>query len=114
MDARIENVLEVVANKIRASERFTWRELGQLVHLSASRLRHLFERECGTTLRRHVRNVRLQLASELLTNTRLSMKEVSARVGYSHPSSFSKQFCLAFGETPIQHRRRHSGDLFGN
>jgi AraC family transcriptional regulator of arabinose operon len=102
-DYRIRRILQY----IEADPSKSIAELARLVNLSSSRLGHLFRLQVGIDLDSFLRNARLQKAAELLMQTELSIKEISARVGYSHPSSFDRVFRNRFETEPVDYRRQH-------
>ena len=55
--------------------------------------------------------LRVERAKELLSSTALTIREISAQVGYYDPGSFIRRFKQVTGETPLQYRRgRGSGE----
>jgi len=102
-DYRIRKVLELVEDDPSRSVP----ELARLVNLSSSRVGHLFRLQVGVDLESYLRNARLQRAAELLQQTELSIKEISAKVGYSHASSFDRGFRSKFDVEPVDYRRQH-------
>ena len=102
-DYRIRKVLKIVADDPPISVP----ELARLVNLSSSRVGHLFRLHVGIDLESYLRNARLQRAAELLQQTELSIKEISAKVGYSHASSFDRGFRSKFDVEPVDYRRQH-------
>ena len=63
-------------------------------------------REHSTTFRRESEEVRSQLARQLLTETTMSIKSVSAALSYSDTSAFNHAFKRWTGDTPTQWRER--------
>lgn len=51
-----------------------------------------------------IRSIRLKKAAQLLINSKLSVVEISERVGFSTPSYFSKCFKEMFGVLPTQYQ----------
>ena len=49
--------------------------------------------------------LRVERAKELLSSTSLTIREISAQVGYYDPGSFIRRFKQVTGETPLQYRR---------
>lgn len=85
-------------------------DLARLAGLSAARFHHRFVEETGLTPMAYVRDKRLRLGRQLLHNSRLSVGEIAARVGYTSQSAFTAALSRQFGETPRALRERHSGD----
>jgi len=78
------------------------------LNLSTSRFRHLFKEELGISPNHYLKIVRLEGAKELLENSFLRVKEITALVGSNDVSHFVRDYKAFFGETPSQtrHRRR--------
>ncbi|HXA86802.1 MAG TPA: helix-turn-helix transcriptional regulator [Candidatus Dormibacteraeota bacterium] len=102
-DYRIRKVLQ----SVQGDPSKTVLELARLVNLSGSRLGHLFRVQVGTDLDSFLRDARLEKAAELLRQTELSIKEIAAKVGYHHSSSFARSFEKKFDVPPAEYRRRH-------
>jgi AraC family transcriptional regulator, regulatory protein of adaptative response / methylphosphotriester-DNA alkyltransferase methyltransferase len=58
----------------------------------------------GSTFRRHLTQVRMRKAAELLAAGRLSVREVAHRVGYRQPAQFAKAFRRHHGVAPSDFR----------
>jgi len=67
-----------------------------------------FKRATGRTMTNYVNELRLGLASELLTNTDLSILEIALRVGFENYSHFCRQFRRNKGCTPRALRKQFS------
>jgi AraC family transcriptional regulator of arabinose operon len=83
---------------------FSLGELARHCGLSSSRLSHLFKQQMQVTPRQFSEKLRLDLASQLLANTGLSVREVAFQAGFDDPLYFSRRFALAFGRTPGEAR----------
>jgi len=83
----------------------TVRELARLIHLSGSRLGHLFKLETGLELRHYLVEARLEKAAELLRATDMQIKEISHLTGYQHVPSFDRVFRKKFKLSPVDYRR---------
>jgi AraC family transcriptional regulator of arabinose operon len=79
-------------------------DLAELVHLSPSRLRHLFKHQTGTTLTQHLKSVRLCQAEVLLRTTFLSIKEIIVQLGMTSSSNFARAFKQTYGVAPTAYR----------
>ncbi len=81
-------------------------QLARLCEIGPGHLARLFKVSTGRTVGDYVREVRMIKARSLLTDTRLSIKEIAHRLGFSTPSSFCVAFGKATGMTPKQFRIR--------
>ena len=79
-------------------------QLARDVAMSRSSLYDKLRNMLGISPADFIRNVRLKHAAELLTNTNLSIAEVSERVGFNSPRIFSSNFKKMFGLLPSAYR----------
>ena len=82
-------------------------DLATDLHVSAAHLRFLFRREFGTSLGRHIREMKMARATKLLATTELSVGEIGEQCGYDTVFSFSRAFKSDRDESPLAYRRRH-------
>lgn len=82
-------------------------ELAGMVHVSAGYLGRIFKKETGMALTDYIIKKRIALAKQLLTKTSLSITDVSARVGISYSSYFTKLFKDHIGVSPQEYRQQH-------
>lgn len=104
LDHRIHRVIL----KINQEPRTRIPGLARHVHLSPSRLEHLFKEQTGQSLSAYVLAVRLAKAAELLQESGLHIKEVAMRAGYAHAPSFNRAFKRRFGLRPRAYRLKNS------
>ncbi len=104
MDRRVELVITEIGNDLARA--WDLAQLALLVHLSASRFRHLFKEETGLSINQYLRERRLERAEILLRTTFLSIKEVTLEVGVRSTSRFVLHFKEKYGVTPSAYRRR--------
>lgn len=78
--------------------------------LSPRRLQALFQDECGQSPLQWLRMQRLQAVHRALSQGGNADKvsEIAERFGFTHLGDFSRAYRQAFGETPLQTRRRLS------
>ncbi len=102
MDRRIE----LAISHLEADTSRAWdaHALAQLVNLSASRFRHLFKQETGTSARQYLRELRFQKAEVMLATTFLSIKEIAEGVGLVPLNHFMRDFKKRHGVTPREYR----------
>lgn len=68
--------------------------------ISQRKLERLFQKHVGRSAVGYYRILRLQYARVMLTNTELSVREISVACGYSSLSHFAKSFAEQFGRRP--------------
>lgn len=78
--------------------------IADAVGVSQRKLERLFRKHLGRSAVGYYRMLRLQYARVLLTNTELSVREISVACGYSSLSYFAKSFAEQFGRQPRNSR----------
>lgn len=81
------------------------RDLAAVAHVSPTYLSVKFKKEQGISFTEYLVRFRLNKAKELLLEHRFSCKEVSAQVGYTDYSQFSKIFRKYIGISPVEFSR---------
>jgi AraC family transcriptional regulator len=66
----------------------------------------LFKRALGVSPSRYHINLRLNLARQLLRETKMSIVDVALEVGYASPSHFAQLFRRENGLSPSKYRRQ--------
>jgi AraC-like DNA-binding protein len=84
----------------------TIQELARRLDLSDSHIKHLFKRHTGLSLGHLLTERRMQGAADLLTRSRMCIKEIAYTVGYRHTSSFIRAFERYFTCAPQRYRRK--------
>ena len=103
MDRRVEAVIGLMDEDIARS--LPVANMARLVNLSSDRFNKLFRSETGLPPARYLRSLRMRRAALLLSSTFLSVKEVTARVGFNDESHFVRDFKKAYGRTPTEYRK---------
>ncbi|RUS47947.1 AraC family transcriptional regulator [Cohnella sp. AR92] len=67
-------------------------------------LSRMFKRRFGSGLLGYIHQIKLESAKELLSSTRLHVKEVAARIGIDDDKQFAKWFKRLSGVTPTEYR----------
>lgn len=81
-------------------------ELAALCGISCRHLRRLFKQTTKQTLHEYVRDAWVAKAKSLLCDTELPLKEITSRIGFTDPSSFSMAFRRATGAAPRTFRQQ--------
>ena len=79
--------------------------LAESVGVSQRKLERLFSKHVGSSVISFYHLLRLQYARALLTNTELSVREVSVAAGFASMSYFTKSFRAHFGKRPRDYRQ---------
>ena len=101
------SVVEQVVNYIEDhySEKISLDQIAENMYLSPFYISRIFKSETGSAPIRHLINIRLEKAMELLENGYTgSIQEVAAQVGYDDAYHFSKLFKKRYGISPSQAR----------
>lgn len=88
------------------SEELSVEELAAMVYLSQNQLARVFKKKYGKTVIEFIMEYRMNLAEELLKDTRFTVTEVSAKIGYPNYAYFTKLFKKHSGYTPSAYRNR--------
>lgn len=80
--------------------------LARQVHMSPSKFSKAFLALFGMPVHTYVISRRLEEAARLLSETDLTVSQISARVGYAKPSNFSAAFKKIYGTGPKDYKKR--------
>jgi AraC family transcriptional regulator, activator of mtrCDE len=94
----------VTAMQDRPEHSFTLTELAEVAGMSRSVFAARFAGAAGQSPMEFLKALRLRRAAEFLTRTDLPVKSVSARVGYSSRSAFTRAFVARHGLGPTAFR----------
>ncbi len=86
-------------------EPLTIPDIADVIHVSQRKLERLFKQHTNATAIAYYRALRLQFARVLLTQTRLTIREISVACGFSSFSHFAKSFVVQFGKRPRDYRQ---------
>jgi AraC-like DNA-binding protein len=109
-DAGLERRVQRIFAMVESGATFVVRDLAAEFHLSPAYLQRLFKHETGVCLGVWLSEQRLQRAAYLLSNSYLSVKEITHTVGYEHASSFVRAFERRFQKPPARFRKQKEGN----
>ncbi|WP_176222226.1 helix-turn-helix domain-containing protein [Tuberibacillus sp. Marseille-P3662] len=81
------------------------RDVAEHVGMSPSYYSHLIVKKTGQSFRQILTNIRLKKACRLLTETTMTVREITDKVGYGDANYFSRVFKRNFGLSPRQFRQ---------
>ena len=102
-EALVGQLLKAIENNLDNSE-YSVDQLARDVALGRTNLYKRMQTMLGITPNDFIRSVRLKRAAILLSDTDLSIVEISERVGFNTPRYFSSSFKAMFGVTPSEYR----------
>ena len=105
MDRLLEYIQDHYADPI------TLTGVARQFHFNASYLSSYFASYNGEGFSEYLNKIRLEKAMELLLTTELTISEISASVGYSDQSYFTKVFKKQTGISPSQFRRQGAREI---
>jgi AraC-like DNA-binding protein len=100
---RVDRALTIIARRF-GEHSLTLTIVARELRVSPFHLTRLLKKHTGHGFRKHLTDCRLGQAKALLTTTLLSVKEITASIGYGHVSDFDRAFKRRFGMTPGQYR----------
>lgn len=105
----VAQLLKALEQNLDNSE-YSVDQLAHDVALGRTNLYKRMQTMLGITPNDFIRSVRLKRAAVLLSDTELSIVEISERVGFNTPQYFSTQFKKMFGVTPSEYREPQNGN----
>jgi AraC-like DNA-binding protein/mannose-6-phosphate isomerase-like protein (cupin superfamily) len=103
---QIRPVLAYVDGHCRES--ITLEDVAGVVHVSPSRVRHVFKDVTGVSFKEYVTQVRVAEAKRLLLSTDLSVADIARAVSYTNLNQFYKVFYRSCAMSPGEYRRYYT------
>jgi AraC-like DNA-binding protein len=101
LDSRVQTLIEHIKDKNRIEYPDSIAELAAQVHLSASRLRHLFQDELGISIQGYLLWQRLSRAIELAAKGAL-LTQAAHEASFADSAHLSRSFRSIFGISPSE------------
>ncbi|MEM6454912.1 MAG: helix-turn-helix domain-containing protein, partial [Acidobacteriota bacterium] len=102
---RLQSLLSTMATHLFDPD-FNVEVLKQRSQMADNNLSAMLNARLGVGLHAYIEARRIDTAEVLMRDTSLKLNTISALVGYTHPSVFSRAFLRARGERPSARRRR--------
>lgn len=103
-NANLDRVLTLMEENLE--EPLSLATLVKASNMSQRQLERCFQRDLGTSLMRHYRNLRLNKARHLVVYSSMPVREVALACGYSGLAVFSRAYKVHFGCAPKDHRSK--------
>lgn len=102
-------IIQAIHQQLTAhlDRRFTIEELSKQYLINTSSLKAIFKSVYGAPVAAYMREYRIRKAAELLRETRDSVAEIAAQVGYANQSKFTAAFKEIMQTLPTVYRRQH-------
>lgn len=88
------------------NEHYTIDELSERFEISPTVMKKCFKGVYGESVYAYMKQYRMQVAERLLKESRLTVGEIAAKVGYLNPNKFSSAFCGEYGMPPTAYRKK--------
>jgi DNA-binding response OmpR family regulator len=107
-DKLLERVMKVINDNI-SNPNLTVDEVASEVGISRVHLHRKLKELTNQTTRDYIRNIRLKMAADLLSQKKYSIAEVADLTGFANPNSFSVAFKELYGVSPSAYMEQHLG-----
>lgn len=87
------------------NEDFKIRDISKVMALNESYLSYIFRQVTGQTLHSYLVEFKIQKSRHLLETTDLTVKEISEKVGYKNPLSFTRVFKQIMNMPPTEYKK---------
>lgn len=101
LDERVQATLVLIQRNNPSEAPLSIPDIAQRVYLSASRLRHLFREQLGTSIQRYILWQRLLLAIQSASKG-MSLTEAAHNAGFADAAHLSRVFRMMFGIKPSE------------
>lgn len=92
-------------------EKFSLDELARLFHTNRTTLTRQFHAATGLPVMAYLGRLRIHRAALMLRDTKLSVSEITARLGFTNITHFGRAFRKQMGYSPSAYRQRFCGML---
>lgn len=103
----LSHVLEYISQYYHIP--LTVKDLAGLCHCSESYISHIFKKNMKVTVKTWINQIRVEQAKKLLLNSRASISEIAADVGFNDPNYFSSVFSRICDMAPTDYKKHLNG-----
>ncbi len=102
---KIENAEQIIMENLQDSP--TIFELSKMIGVNQQKLKVLFKKIYKTSIFKYITDQRMILAKKLLTNSSLTISDISSEVGYKNPQHFTVAFKRKYNILPRDFRKEN-------
>ena len=106
-ESMVHDLIKAVTARLVEGELLTNESVAEMSGYTRWHLQREFKRIAGFQLGQFMRNLRLNVASTLLTTTDRSIMDIAIHAGYSEQQTFTRAFSQKFGIAPDKYRKAH-------
>ena len=89
-------------------------DVARYIGINRSYLTNIFKKKVGISPQKYLLQYRMNIACNLLLTSKLSVQEISQRIGYDNPLTFSKMFKGFYGVSPRNYRNQEGKGGYAN
>ncbi len=78
----------------------------QKYHYNAQYISRLFKKETSLTVLEYIQRIRIKKSCQLLTDSKLTIREIAHQTGYDDVKFFNRVFLRLIGMTPSEYRKK--------
>jgi len=98
--------IEVIIDQHISDVNFNVDQLADIMKISRTKVYYSVKKVTGTSPNAYIQNKRLKMAAEMILEGRLTVSEISDKVGFQTPAYFTKCFKQHYGVTPTKYREK--------
>lgn len=88
------------------NKHYTIDYLSKRFEISPTVMKKCFKGVYGNSVYSYMKTYRLQVAKQMLKETKLSIGEIATEIGYANPNKFTSAFCAEYGMPPTEYRKK--------
>lgn len=96
---RMQEARQILINQV-GKKQLSLRELAHLVGTNEYNLKRDFKSVFGNSVYKYLSDYKMEEAKSLILNAKISIAEISKKIGYKHPTHFTSAFKKHFGYLP--------------